>query len=128
MTKKRFLIYRIITVIILGAVTGASVSYGNWYLPMLCIMGAWVFLYGLRSRVKEVLADERDYGIAGRAALSAMRIYSMIAVIAGLVLYIAQRENEVLFGIGSTLMYSAFFLMLLYTILFKIYAKKDGRN
>ncbi|MFA5083786.1 MAG: DUF2178 domain-containing protein [Candidatus Paceibacterota bacterium] len=128
MTKKTFLIYRIVTVIILSFVVSVSISYGNWYLPVISIITAWVFLYALRSRVKEVIADERDYRIAGKASIWAIKIYASISVIVGMFLFIAEKENEVLYAFGSGLVYSACFLMILYSVLFKIYEKKDGHD
>ncbi len=128
MTKKTFSIYKIIAVIIVGVVTSVSVNYGNWYLPIASLITAWVLLYVLRGRVKEVLADERDYRIAGKASGLAMRTYSMSSVIVGLVLYVAGRGNEVFFAIGSVLLYSAGLLMLIYAISFKVFEKKDEQD
>ncbi|MDD5341145.1 MAG: DUF2178 domain-containing protein [Patescibacteria group bacterium] len=128
MTKKTFLIYKIIAVIVVGIAFGASVNFGNWYLPLAILIAAWVFLYILRTRVKEVIADERDYNLAGKASALSLRIFASLAVIAGFILYVAEKQNETMFAIGSVLMYSAGFLMLLYAIIFKIYEKKDERN
>lgn len=128
MTKKMFSVYKIIAVIIVAVVVSVSVNYGNWYLPVIFLISAWVFLYVLKGKVKEVVADERDYRTAGRASALAMRIYVSLSVVAGLVLYIAEKENEVLFAVGSVFLYSACFLMLLYAVLFKIYEKKDERD
>ena len=125
MTKKTFLICRIITVFIVAMAVSISVNYGNWYLPIAFLITAWVFLYVSRTKVKEVVADERDYRIAGKASGLAMRAYSVLAVISGLILYIVEKDNEVLFAVGSTLLYSAGFLMVVYAILFKIYDKKN---
>lgn len=128
MTLKTFSIYKIIAVIIVAIATGVSVNNGNWYLPIALLITAWVFLYVLRTRVKEVIADERDYRIAGKASALAMRIYSVLAVIIGLILYVAEKNNEVLFAIGSVLSYSAGFIMLVYAILFKIYDKHHEQD
>jgi uncharacterized membrane protein len=128
MTKKTFLIYKIIAVIAVGVITSISVSHGNWYLPIASLVTAWVLLYVLGGRVKEVMADERDYRIAGKASGWAMRVYSMLSVVIGLILYIAGRGNEVLFTVGSVLLYSAGFLMILYSVLFKIYERKNDHD
>ena len=125
MTKKLFLVYKLVAVALVAIVLGVSIDYGNWYLPVIFLVTAWVSLYALRGRVKEVMADERDYRIAGKASLWAMKIYLSFSVIAGLILFITERENEVLFAIGSVFLYSACFLMLLYAILFKIYERRN---
>jgi len=128
MTKKTFTIYKIVAVIVVGFVTSVSANNGNWYLPVAFLVTAWVSLFVLRSRVKEVIADERDYRLAGKASMYAMTTYNVLAVIGGLILYISEKENAVLFSIGSTLLYSACVLMIIYSVLFKIYERKDERN
>jgi len=125
MTKKAFSIYRIIAVIIVTIIVSISINYGNWYLPVISIMASWLFLYTLRRKVKEVIADERDYIIAGKASGLAMKIYISFSVIIGMILYSTGKENEILFNIATTLLYSACFLMIFYAVLFKIYEKKD---
>jgi uncharacterized membrane protein len=125
MTKKSFSIYRIIIVALLSIIISLSVVYGNWYVPIISLLAAWISIYFLRNKIKEVVADERDYRVAGKASGLAIKIYTLISVILGMVLYIAERENAVLFAMGSAFLYSACFLMLLYAILFKIYEKKD---
>jgi len=125
MTKKAFSIYRIIAVIIVTIIVSISINYGNWYLPVISIMASWLFLYTLRRKVKEVIADERDYIIAGKASGLAMKIYISFSVIIGVILYSTGKENEILFNIATTLLYSACFLMIFYAVLFKIYERKD---
>ncbi|MFA4999649.1 MAG: DUF2178 domain-containing protein [Parcubacteria group bacterium] len=128
MTKKTFTICKVVAVIIVGFVTGVSVNNGNWYLPIAFLVTAWVSLFALKNRVKGVIADERDYRLAGKASMRAMTTYNALAVIAGLILYISEKDNAVLFSVGSTLLYSACLLMIIYSILFKIYERKDERN
>ena len=125
MTQKAFSTYRIIAVIIVTIIVSISINYGNWYLPVISIMASWLFLYTLRRKVKEVIADERDYIIAGKASGLAMKIYISFSVIIGMILYSTGKENEVLFNIATTLLYSACFLMIFYAVLFKIYERKD---
>jgi uncharacterized membrane protein len=125
MTKKTFLNLKIFIAFIIGTTTSISVNYGNWYLPIVLIVPSWVLLYVLRNRVEEVIADERDYMIAGKASVSAVKIYSMLSALAGLVLYIAEKDNIILFTVGNVLLYSTCFLMILYSVLFKIYEKHE---
>jgi len=125
MTKKALSIYRIIAVIIVTIIVSISINYGNWYLPVISIMASWLFLYTLRRKVKEVIADERDYIIAGKASGLTMKIYISSSVIIGMILYSTGKENEILFNIATTLLYSACFLMIFYAVLFKIYERKD---
>jgi uncharacterized membrane protein len=128
MTKKTYLIYRILTVLVVSIITSTSVNTGNWYLLVVILITAWIFLSALKRKVKDVLVDERDYQIAGKASLHAMTIFNMIAVTTGLILYISGKDDPVLFSVGNVLVYSACFLMFLYAVLFKIYVRKNERN
>lgn len=124
MTKKTFTIYKIIAVIVAAIATSISVKNGNWYLPLTFLVTGWVFLFALKSRVKEVITDERDYQLAGKASIYTMTTYNVIALIVGLILYVSEKDNVVLFSVGNTLIYSACFLMFLYAILLKINGRK----
>jgi len=126
MTTKAFSIYRIIVVSIVTIIVSISINYGNWYLPVISIIASWILLYALRKKVKEVIIDERDHIIAGKASVLAMNVYLLFSVIIGIILYSVGKESEALFNIATTLLYSACFLMVFYSILFKIYEKKDG--
>jgi uncharacterized membrane protein len=125
MNKKTFFTIKIATASFLAAIVAVSVNYGNWYLPVLAIIAAFVLLYFTKTKVKGVVADERDYKIAGQASYLAMTSYTIVATITGLIVYISGRENPVIFAVGNVLLYSVLFLMLTYAILFKIYAKRS---
>jgi uncharacterized membrane protein len=130
MDKKTFSILRIIAVAIVSISVSYFINMGNWYVPVITVAISWAFLYFMRKKVKQVIADERDYMIAGKASQIAMHTYLLLSVIAGLVLYslgLGDKEG-ILFGTATTLLYSACFLMLLYAILFKIFEKKNDRN
>jgi uncharacterized membrane protein len=124
MTKRAFSIYRIIVVAIVSVSVATFINLGNWYVPVAVVVASWAILYMMSKNVKEVIADERDYMIAGKASSHAIRIYSLVSVIAGLIMYTAGGEG-MLFGTATTLLYSACFLMLLYAVLFKIYERKN---
>jgi uncharacterized membrane protein len=128
MSKKIFSIIRIIMVVTVAAVVSTSINLGNWYWPLLAITVSWVSLWLLSRRVKEVMADERDFMIAGKASLWAMRVYSVIAVVIGLIMYTTSRDNAMLFGTATVLLYSACFLMFVYSILFKILYRKNNHD
>jgi uncharacterized membrane protein len=125
MTKKSFSICRLIAVSVVSIVVSVFINLGNWYLPIAAIAVSWISLYILRRKVDEVIADERDYKVAGKASGLAMNIHLIFSVIAGIVFYSFGRENAILFNIATTLLYSACFLMVLYAVLFKIYERKE---
>jgi uncharacterized membrane protein len=79
----------------------------------------------LRRRVSEVISDERDYYIAGNAARWTISIYAILAAFGSIVLMALRKTNPSLELLGSTLAYSACFVMLLQSALFYFFAKKD---
>jgi uncharacterized membrane protein len=128
MTKRAFSIYRIISVAIVSVVVSVSINLGNWYFPVIVVVVSWIFLSTIRGRVKEVIADERDYMIAGKASSYTMKIYILVSVVVGMIFYVISGRGGIMFGMATTLLYSACFLMLLYAILFKVYERKENHD
>ena len=125
MTYKKFKTIKIIISMILGAVIAQAVIFGNYILAVSAILAAAGITLIVKKRVKEVMADERDYQVAGKAARVSMSIFSVLGAAASFVL-MAEREANPLYGtIGSVLAYSVCFLLILYSALFAYYAKQD---
>jgi len=124
MTKKTYQNYRLLLIAFVSVGVSVSISLRNWYLAVAMVIAAWGLLYILRRRVADVLADERDYQLAGRAATYAISIYSGVCALVGMVLYVSYPDNSYLFSLANFIFYSACFLMILYSILFRIYAWK----
>lgn len=123
MSKRAFLIVRIITVITLSILVGVSINLGNYVLPVVAIITASLLLYFFKGKVKEVMADERDYEIAGRAGRNAMAVYSLVMAIAGTVLMALSKTYPGLECPALIILYSVCSLVFLYAILFKIYSR-----
>lgn len=123
MTFKTFKIIKLVAVVFLAALASVAINTGNYIWPVAAFaVVALLLLYG-RSRVKEVMADERDYALAGRAALWSMQIFSWLSVIFIFILYSQKAVNPAYEAVASTLAYAVCFLMLLYAILFRYYEK-----
>ena len=125
MSKNAYTILKLSVVIILASIVAVSVSNGNWYLPIISMLVAFTLLYASKKKVKAILEDERDYKAAGNAARWAMNIYTMVSVVLGIFLYVKGKGDAVLYFSGNVLLYSALFLMFLYSVLFKVFIKKD---
>ncbi|MFH2136021.1 MAG: DUF2178 domain-containing protein [Patescibacteria group bacterium] len=123
MTAKKFLIYRLIVVMLLAGVVSSFVAAGNYLVPIAAVITALIFLLLMRKKVDEVLADERDYKIAGNAARYAMIIFSAISCIIILVLFALKKDRPDFELIGSILAYAVCGLMLLYSFIFKYYQR-----
>ncbi len=121
MNKKTFKIIQIITAMVLGVTVAVSVNLGNYLLATAAILAAFGFLYVLKSKVKEVLADERDYQIAGKASRMAITIYVVVLTPIGVAMMALSKTHPQFEYTASVLLYSVCGLMLLNAALFKIY-------
>jgi uncharacterized membrane protein len=127
MTKKRFQIFRLIAVILLGIAIGVSVSAKIAFIPPLAIVIAVVLIQRLYRRVKEVTADERDYHLAGRAALMTYRITTLTMVIIAGSLLAYSTANPSVYRAGYLLLYIACFMTVVNIFSFLVYQKKGDK-
>jgi len=123
MTLKQFQVIKLVTVIALAAIFGQGIVRENYLIPLVALVIAVLVLFYLRSKVKEVIADERDWQTGGKAASIAIQIYAWFAVILMLILYAQRNLNPSYLPIAATLAYSTCFLMLLYALIFRYYQK-----
>jgi len=123
MTLKQFKIVKLVAVFLLAVVFSQAIIFKNYLIPIVVLISAYLILFYLRGRVKEVIADERDYLTGGRSALLAMQIYAWVAVIAMFILYANRDLNPAYEPVAMTLAYSTCLLMLLYAVIFRYYNK-----
>ncbi len=123
MTAKRFLVYRLIAAALIGAIVSLSITLGNYILPVAAILTFILVLRALKKQVKEVLEDERDYEIAGKAARYALSVFSAMAAVVIIVLFARRGQNPLYEAIGSTLAYAICALLIFYSLIFKYFQK-----
>ena len=123
MNQKTYQTWRIIIVFILAMVFSQSIVRGNYIIPVVLMVAASLILWYIRGRVKGVLADERDYAMAGKAALLAIQVFGWLAAAATLIFYSQRAVNPMYETIGLTLSYSVLFLFLVYGVVFRYYNK-----
>lgn len=123
MTLKQYTVVRLGMVMALSAFIASSVVRHDYFWPIVAMVLAMLLLFGLRSRVQEVLADERDYVLGGKAARWAMQIFSLVAVIAMFVFLNLGESNPQMNVVAHVLAYSVCALMLLYSALFGIFRR-----
>ena len=121
MTKKQYLFCRLAVVIVLSFSISTSLSLGNYYLPLVFMLTAMAVLYYCRKQLKtkDVLVDERDYQIAGRAARYALYIYGWLGAIGTFVLMALADKQDNLYIISQYLAFSVCFLMLANALIFR---------
>jgi uncharacterized membrane protein len=127
MNNKQFKIFRIILAMILAIIISQAIILENFILAIFAMIVAVVLMIFVRKKVKDIIADERDYKIAGSAARYAITGFSAVAV-GFMFFFMSQKQNPVYEAIGSTLAYSVCGLMLTYSLIFiylRKYAKQD---
>ena len=121
MTQKQFMLTRLVAATVLGIVVAQSMVMKNYVLPIVAVTVIFLSLILLKKKVKGVLADERDYALAGNASRWTITIYSLLACLAMFVFFAFRDINPAYEAIGSTLAYSACFLMILNGLIFRYY-------
>lgn len=118
MTLKRYNGYRFAVVLVLAAGISTLVTSGNYLLPIVAALLGWIILYNLRQHVDGVLADERDYALAGQSARYTLGAVSVIMMLAYFLLMHFSRHNPELYTLAMLLSYSVMGMMLLNVIIF----------
>jgi uncharacterized membrane protein len=124
MSYKTFRWIKILLTAILAMTIITTMSTGDWYIPGATVIAVALLLWTLKSRVTDITEDERDWMIAGKAALIAMSLYSITIAALGTTFVALGKDNELFYIIGTTLLYSTSALVIMYAIFFKIYAWK----
>ena len=125
MTLKQFKILKLSVAIILGATVAWSVASHNYIVSVISMALAIMVIFYFRGRVKEIIADERDYEVGGRAAMLAIQIFSWLSVIFMFALLVYYEKNPIpeIMTAVLVLAYSACALMIIYTLFFRYYNK-----
>jgi len=103
---KNFKRIHLLVVIGISLAVARSVFQGQYIIPIGIMMGSAVVLYFLKKRVSEVIYDERDLIIAGKASVYAIQAYSWIAVIMMFVFFYYKDQYPVCGIIAFTLAFS----------------------
>ena len=121
MTKKQYLFCRLAVIVLLSFSISTSLSLGNYYLPLVFMLTATAALYYCRKQLKtkDVLVDERDYQLAGRAARYAIFIYSWLGAVGTFVLMALFDKQGGLYIVSQYLAFSVCFLMLTNALIFR---------
>jgi len=125
MTQKIFKYIRIITAFFLAAVMAQAIVFNNYILAIVAVVGAVTVILASKTKVKEVLVDERIISISGRAARLTLSIFSVAGAGLTFVLMFSRQFNPDFELIGSILAYSVCAVLLLYSLLLKYYENKE---
>lgn len=124
MKEKQFEKYRRMLTLTIGMVVAGSVVAGIWTVPIIAVAFGLVAMFILRSRVTDVIEDERVHRISEKAARKAFSIFGLGGALVGGVL-IALRDSYPQFEtIGYTLTASISALLVIYMAFYWYYDKK----
>lgn len=126
MTIKQYQGVRIAIAIMLAVSISISMSNGNYIAPVIGIIAAIVLLTVARRQVKDVLADERDYELGGKAARWSITIFACAMMFAVFILFSLKDRNPEFANIASLLAYLTCGLMLLNSVLFSFFRYKQS--
>ena len=125
MTLKHYTIARLMIVVLLSMFISSSFVRQDFFWPVVAMAVAMLVLLFLRRRVKEVLADERDYALSGTAARWSVQIFSLVAVLSMFACYSLQEQSPAYGVAASVLAYATCGLMLLYSAIFSILRRRS---
>ncbi|MEJ2739957.1 MAG: DUF2178 domain-containing protein [Dehalococcoidia bacterium] len=125
MNKKSFTLFRILIVVAIGIAVGWSVTAGNAIVPIPVVLIGIGLLYFTRSKVKDVLEDERLNTIREKSSRLTFQIFGITAAVAGAVmLALSKNIYPDLASVGFTLIYSVCALLILDYIAYAYFARK----
>ncbi len=126
MDRKTYAICGVIIAMTLGGVIGFSITIENVILPIVAVTVGMALLYLCKSRVKEVIEDERTHRISERASRKTFQIFTPSVALIGVILIAWRNKYPNLAQSGFTLAYSVCALLMLYNIFYMYYNKKYG--
>jgi len=126
MTTKQYKICRLVIAVVLSASISISISIENYYLPIIFLFSSFAGMYYCRKQLKtkKVMADERDYQVAGNAARYAIFIYGILGSVSTFVLMAISQREGIIYVLSQYLAFSVCFLLVLNAFLFKYLSKK----
>ena len=127
MDRKKFKLYGLIITIAVGFIIGLSAIRGELTIAVVAVVIGMILIYVLKSRVKQVIEDERIYRISEKASRRTIQVVGTTTALLGLsILGLSKSEYLDLAEVGYSLACFATVLLMVYMIFYGYYAKKFG--
>ncbi len=127
MKRKKFKQYSMAITIAIGVIIGWSAIRGDLTIALVAVVIGMIIIYLLKSRVKQVIEDERVYRISEKASRRTIQIVGTTTALVGLSLIGLSRSGYLeLSEVGFSLAYFATALLMVYMIFYGYYSKKLG--
>jgi uncharacterized membrane protein len=114
MTSKQFRWAKIAIAFVLAVVVGQAVIINSYILAMVAVLIAALLIVLIQRQVKEVLADERDYKIAGDTARWTLAIVAVLGWLVSFVMIALRNVNPSYETAGFTLAYATCALLIIH--------------
>lgn len=120
MTYNQFKRIRIVMAAVVAMIVSFAINLQSWIFAtiaiLLAILLSMIVIFSAKKQVKDVLADERDFYIAGKAARYALSVFCVLGAILSFYFMIISKDINAE-AIGSVLAYSVCGLMLLNSVI-----------
>ena len=127
MERKKFKLYWLVITIVMGLVIGLSAFRGEPITAIVAVVIGMILLYALKSRVKQVIEDERVYIISEKASRRTIQVIGTTTALLGLSILGLSRSGYLeLAEVGYSLACFAVVLLMVYMIFYGYYSKKFG--
>lgn len=127
MNQKRYILYGTLIAVPMAVLGGWSIVEGEPVVFMSAVTVSAILFHFLRTRVTEVIEDERTCKISEKASLRTVQVVGLPALITGQVLLCLSKVGyEDLGQIGEPLAFFAIVLFVVYLIFYGYYTRKYG--
>lgn len=119
MTIKQYNWVRVLVSASLAAVMSQAVVLQNYYLGAAAVLIAVLLMVALKKQVREVMADERDYKLAGDAARWSLTVFATLGSLGSFLLLTGRGYYPEFEAAGSVLAYAVCALLIIYSLTVK---------
>ena len=127
MERKKFKLYGLVITIAVGFVVGLSAIRGEPVTAIVAVVVGMMVLYVLKSRVKQLIEDERVYKISEKASRRTIQVVGAATALLGLSILGLSKSGYLEWDeVGYSLASFAAILLMVYMMFYGYYAKKLG--
>jgi uncharacterized membrane protein len=126
MKRKQFRIISLLITMVMGAVVGFSVSIGNPALAIGIVFAGMAAMYNLKSRLEDVVEDERIHQVSQKASRVTLQIVALGFALGGASLIAMRDIYPRYIDLGFFMAYASCGVLVLYSLFYKYYNREYG--
>lgn len=126
MKRKEFRVISLLTVMVMGAVVGFSVSIENPVLAVGIVLAGMAVMYNLKNRLEGVVEDERIHQVSQKASRVTLQIVALGFALGGAVLITMRDIYPGYTDLGFFMAYASCGVLVLYSLFYKYYNREYG--